>query len=62
MFIKRKDWEQLSSRIDELELKTRALLDNAMVNSFYYGEVTFPEYVKLTEKEIHQMKSSPKNE
>lgn len=57
MFIKRKDWERLNKKVKELETRVNQLESISVVNSFYFGTVTFPYYVRLTEKEINRLKS-----
>lgn len=57
MFIKRKQWEYLNARLDKLENELSTLKEKSVASSFYFGKISFPDYVKITEREMHQIKT-----
>lgn len=58
MFIPHKVLKQLNARIAELEKRVNALQQYAAASSYYFGKVTLQDYVRLTEKEIHDLKTN----
>ncbi len=58
MFIRRKRWKGLAERVKSLENEVDSLKRQMTVKSWSYGEVTFGDYVKITEKEISRLKEA----
>lgn len=55
MFISKKKYQALNDKIKALGNRVAELETGATVQSFYFGNVTFKDYVRKTEKTISRL-------
>lgn len=55
MFISRKRFREIEEQVTSLKSRICNLESKAEAMSFYYGQVDFPKFVRITESEINSL-------